>query len=111
MSQVLCCTATLAWGVNLPAHAGQCDFSSLNDTYLTVCVVIIKGTQIYDSSKGSFVDLSVLDVLQVFGRAGRPGMETSGVGFICTTEDKLTHYLDAVTSQVSLICFISRMQS
>ncbi|TFY57142.1 hypothetical protein EVJ58_g7210 [Rhodofomes roseus] len=80
--KVLCCTATLAWGVNLPAHA-----------------VIIKGTQVYDSSKGSFTDLSVLDVLQVFGRAGRPGLETSGVGFICTTEDKLQHYLDAVTSQ------------
>lgn len=54
----------------------------------------------YDSSKGAFVDLSVLDVLQVFGRAGRPGLETSGEGYICTTEDKLTHYLDAVTSQV-----------
>ncbi|KZP12110.1 Sec63-domain-containing protein [Athelia psychrophila] len=80
--KVLCCTATLAWGVNLPAHA-----------------VIIKGTQVYDSSKGSFVDLSVLDVLQVFGRAGRPGLETSGEGYILTTEDKLTHYLDAVTSQ------------
>lgn len=49
---------------------------------------------------GAFVDLSVLDVLQVFGRAGRPGLETSGEGYICTTEDKLTHYLDAVTSQV-----------
>lgn len=61
--------------------------------------VIIKGTQVYDSSKGSFVDLSVLDVLQVFGRAGRPGLETSGEGYICTTDDKLTHYLDAVTSQ------------
>ncbi|KAG6837982.1 hypothetical protein H0H93_008376 [Arthromyces matolae] len=59
----------------------------------------IKGTQVYDSSKGSFVDLSVLDVLQVFGRAGRPGLESSGEGYICTTEDKLTHYLDAVTSQ------------
>ncbi|KAF9247180.1 Sec63-domain-containing protein [Melanogaster broomeanus] len=80
--KVLCCTATLAWGVNLPAHA-----------------VIIKGTQVYDSGRGSFVDLSVLDVLQVFGRAGRPGLETSGEGYICTTEDKLTHYLDSVTSQ------------
>lgn len=80
--KVLCCTATLAWGVNLPAHA-----------------VIIKGTQVYDSSKGAFVDLSVLDVLQVFGRAGRPGLETSGEGYICTTEDKLTHYLEAITSQ------------
>ncbi|EIW61251.1 Sec63-domain-containing protein [Trametes versicolor FP-101664 SS1] len=83
--KVLCCTATLAWGVNLPAHA-----------------VIIKGTQVYDSSKGAFTDLSVLDVLQVFGRAGRPGMEDSGVGYICTTEDKLTHYLDAVTSQLPI---------
>ena len=65
-----------------------------------VCLVIIKGTQVYDDSKGSFVDLSVLDVLQVFGRAGRPGLATSGQGFICTTADKLQHYLDAVTSQV-----------
>jgi antiviral helicase SLH1 len=61
------------------------------------------GTQVYDSSRGSFVDLSVLDVLQVFGRAGRPGLETSGEGYICTTEDKLTHYLEAVTSQVGLM--------
>lgn len=83
--KVLCCTATLAWGVNLPAHA-----------------VIIKGTQVYDSSKGSFVDLSVIDVLQVFGRAGRPDFETSGEGYICTTEDKLEHYLNAVTSQIPI---------
>ncbi|KAG8886513.1 hypothetical protein FRB97_003024 [Tulasnella sp. 331] len=80
--KVLFCTATLAWGVNLPAHA-----------------VLIKGTQVYDSSKGTFVDLSVLDVLQIFGRAGRPGMESSGVGYICTPDEKLDHYLDAVTSQ------------
>jgi antiviral helicase SLH1 len=42
----------------------------------------------------------VLDVLQIFGRAGRPGMETEGEGYICTTDDKLDHYLQAVTSQV-----------
>lgn len=56
----------------------------------------------YDPSQGKFIDLSVLDVLQIFGRAGRPGMETSGVGYICTPEDKLQHYLEAVTAQVKL---------
>lgn len=82
--KVLCCTSTLAWGVNLPAHA-----------------VIIKGTNVYDSGKGAFVDLSVLDVLQIFGRAGRPGYETEGVGYICTAQDKLDHYLYSIMSQVS----------
>lgn len=63
-------------------------------------IVIIKGTQVYDTTRGKFIDLSVLDVLQIFGRAGRPGMEASGEGYICTTEDKLAYYLDAVTSSV-----------
>ncbi|OAV93943.1 hypothetical protein PTTG_08603 [Puccinia triticina 1-1 BBBD Race 1] len=82
VTRVLCCTATLAWGVNLPAYA-----------------VIIKGTQIYDASKGSFVDLGILDVLQIFGRAGRPQYEDHGVGYICTTHDRLDHYVAAITQQ------------
>jgi antiviral helicase SLH1 len=80
--KVLCCTATLAWGVNLPAAA-----------------VIIKGTQLYSSEAGKFVDLGILDVLQIFGRAGRPQFQDIGIGMICTTQDKLQHYLSAVTQQ------------
>ncbi|KAF2654474.1 Sec63-domain-containing protein [Lophiostoma macrostomum CBS 122681] len=80
--KVLCCTATLAWGVNLPAAA-----------------VIIKGTQVYNAQEGKFTDLGILDVLQIFGRAGRPQFQDSGIGFICTTHDRLDHYLRAVTEQ------------
>ncbi|KAI1461942.1 Sec63-domain-containing protein [Annulohypoxylon moriforme] len=80
--KVLCCTATLAWGVNLPAAA-----------------VIIKGTQVYSAQDGKFVDLGILDVLQIFGRAGRPQFEDVGIGMICTTIDRLAHYRQSVTAQ------------
>ncbi|KKY17469.1 putative dead deah box [Phaeomoniella chlamydospora] len=83
--RVLCCTATLAWGVNLPAAA-----------------VVIKGTQLYSAQEGKFVDLGILDVLQIFGRAGRPQFQDTGIGFICTTHDKLSHYLAAVTQQLPI---------
>ena len=89
--RVLCCTATLAWGVNLPAAA-----------------VIIKGTQLYSSEAGKFVDLGILDVLQIFGRAGRPQFQDTGIGFICTTQDKLQHYLSAVTQQQPIESKFSR---
>eukprot|EP01133_Synstelium_polycarpum_P001014 gene1014-1153_t len=74
--RVLVCTATLAWGVNLPAHT-----------------VIIKGTQIYDAKNGGFMDLGISDVMQIFGRAGRPQFDTYGESFLITSRDKLDHYL------------------
>ncbi|KAL8832237.1 MAG: hypothetical protein Q9170_004958 [Blastenia crenularia] len=89
--KVLCCTATLAWGVNLPAAA-----------------VVIKGTQLYSAREGKYVDLGILDVLQIFGRAGRPQFQAAGIGFICTTSDKLSHYLSAVTQQQPIESKFSR---
>jgi len=67
---VLVSTATLAWGVNLPAH-----------------MVIIKGTQVYSPEKGAWQELGPLDVMQMFGRAGRPQYDTQGLGVIITGED------------------------
>ncbi|ODV88104.1 hypothetical protein CANARDRAFT_26259 [[Candida] arabinofermentans NRRL YB-2248] len=80
--KVLCCTATLAWGVNLPAAC-----------------VIVKGTQVYDSKAGGFVDLGISDVIQIFGRAGRPQYESHGIGILCTTNDRLDHYVSLLLQQ------------
>lgn len=80
--KVLVCTSTLAWGVNLPARA-----------------VIIKGTEIYDSKHGNFVDLGVLDVMQIFGRAGRPQFDSEGQGTIITSHSRLYHYVSLLTRQ------------
>ncbi|KAH8740934.1 U5 small nuclear ribonucleoprotein 200kDA helicase [Cryptosporidium ryanae] len=74
--RVLVSTATLAWGVNLPARH-----------------VIIKGTNVYDNKKGQFKDLGVLDILQIFGRAGRPQYEKLGSAYLITTSNKVRSYL------------------
>ena len=53
----------------------------------------------YDSSHGNFVDISMLDVMQIFGRAGRPQYDTEGHGTIITSHNKLRHYLSLLTNQ------------
>ncbi|KAH9930429.1 Sec63-domain-containing protein [Epithele typhae] len=83
--QVLVCTATLAWGVNLPAHT-----------------VIIKGTQIYNPEKGRWVELSSQDVLQMLGRAGRPQYDTFGEGVIITNHSELQYYLSLLNQQLPI---------
>ena len=71
--RVVCCTTTLAVGVNFPAR-----------------LVIVKGTTGYKG--GSRVDLPLHEVRQMLGRAGRPGLDTSGVGLVLTTENKVYTY-------------------
>ncbi|KAK5124119.1 hypothetical protein LTR85_001822 [Meristemomyces frigidus] len=91
--QVLVCTATLAWGVNLPAHT-----------------VIIKGTSIYSPEKGSWVELSPQDVLQMLGRAGRPQYDTYGEGIIITTQSEMQYYLSLMNQQLPIESqFVSKL--
>jgi activating signal cointegrator complex subunit 3 len=89
--RVLFCTATLAWGVNLPAHT-----------------VVIRGTEIYDAKRGGMVSLSVLDVMQIFGRAGRPQYDTSGHGIIISAEREIHQYLRLMSHALPIE---SRLQS
>lgn len=83
--QVLISTATLAWGVNLPAHT-----------------VIIKGTDTYNPEKGAWVQLSPQDILQMLGRAGRPRYDKSGEGVIITAQDELQYYLAILNQQLPI---------
>ncbi|XVF41090.1 hypothetical protein PTKIN_Ptkin01aG0252300 [Pterospermum kingtungense] len=91
--QVLVSTATLAWGVNLPAHT-----------------VIIKGTQIYSPEKGAWTELSPLDVMQMLGRAGRPQYDLYGEGIIITGHSELQYYLSLMNQQLPIESqFVSKL--
>lgn len=83
--QVLISTATLAWGVNLPART-----------------VIIKGTKIYSPEKGKWIELSPQDMLQMLGRAGRPRLDTKGEGIIITGHAELKFYLSLINNQLPI---------
>jgi replicative superfamily II helicase len=62
--QLLFSTSTLAWGVNLPARC-----------------VVIRDTKLHDPLEGE-VDMSPLDILQMLGRAGRPGYDDAGYAHV-----------------------------
>lgn len=83
--QILVSTATLAWGVNLPAHT-----------------VIIKGTDLYSPEKGDWEQLSPQDLLQMLGRAGRPRYDTHGEGIIITNQADIQYYLAVLNQQLPI---------
>ncbi|WP_121821169.1 DEAD/DEAH box helicase [Halostella salina] len=72
--QFLFSTSTLAWGVNLPARC-----------------VVIRDTKLHDPLEGE-VDMSPLDVLQMLGRAGRPGYDDVGYGWVVCDRSEADKY-------------------
>ncbi|ORZ09953.1 hypothetical protein BCR42DRAFT_441510 [Absidia repens] len=80
---IVATTSTLAVGVNLPAH-----------------LVIIKSTKGYQN--GGLEEYSDIDILQMIGRAGRPGLDTSGCAVIMTTSD-MEHKFKSLISCQSVI--------
>ena len=70
---VICCTSTLAVGVNLPCY-----------------LVIIKNTVCWQP--GGMKEYSDLEVIQMLGRAGRPQFDQSAVAVIMTKAEKVDKY-------------------
>jgi len=72
--ELLFSTSTLAWGVNLPARC-----------------VVIRDTKLHDPLEGE-VDMSPLDVLQMLGRAGRPGYDDRGYAHVVCDAGDASRY-------------------
>ncbi|KAJ8115056.1 hypothetical protein OPT61_g3210 [Boeremia exigua] len=77
---VICCTSTLAVGVNLPCH-----------------LVIIKNTMSW--SQEGLQEYSDLELMQMLGRAGRPQFDDSAVAVIMTRQNKARRYETLVTGE------------
>lgn len=80
---VICCTSTLAVGVNLPCH-----------------LVVLKGTLGY--TDGKLGEYSDLEVMQMLGRAGRPQFDDSAVAVIMTRSGKVERYNKMISGQDTL---------
>jgi replicative superfamily II helicase len=72
-------TSTLAWGVNLPARC-----------------VVIRDTQRHDPLEGE-TEMSPLDVLQMLGRAGRPGYDDRGYAWVVCDGSSAGRYRELLT--------------
>lgn len=77
---VICCTSTLAVGVNLPCH-----------------MVIVKNTVTYQGN--ACKEYSDLEIMQMLGRAGRPQFDISAVAVIMTRLQRVQSYEKMVTGQ------------
>jgi hypothetical protein len=77
---VICCTSTLAVGVNLPCH-----------------FVIVKGTMTYQNN--TLIEMSDLEVMQMLGRAGRPQFDRNAVAVIMTRQETLKRWEKLVSGE------------
>jgi helicase len=74
----VCATPTLAAGVNTPSRR-----------------VVVRDWRRYDSAEGGMAPLSVLEVHQMMGRAGRPGMDPYGEAvLLANAHDELDELFD-----------------
>ncbi|KNC53899.1 ATP-dependent DNA helicase MER3 [Thecamonas trahens ATCC 50062] len=84
---ILCSTTTLALGVNLPA-----------------ATVVIKSTQRYVG--GAYAEYSAMEMLQMVGRAGRPGFAVQGesaTAVVLTANENVGRYRRLETGHMALV--------
>ncbi len=92
--KAICATTTLAYGVNLPAHT-----------------VVVRDTSRYGGNEG-MQKISVNEVLQLFGRAGRPKYDKEGRALLIAKSEDAADFLykmyikakpEAITSKLGVL--------
>merc|ERR1719160_1884397 len=73
--QVIVATEQLCWGMTMLAH-----------------LVIVMDTKKFDGRENRYVDYPIHDVLQMMGRASRPGLDQSGMCVLLTQNSKKEYY-------------------
>ena len=56
----------------------------------------------YDASVSKFIDIGILDVQQMFGRAGRPQYDKKGIGIIISSSKKIDDYIRLLKDQLAI---------
>jgi replicative superfamily II helicase len=65
-------------------------------------LVIVKGTEYFDGKTSRYVDYPLTDVLQMIGRAGRPGYSEEGKAVVMAMEAKKNFYKVRIGSLLSV---------
>lgn len=79
-----------------------CDTCTCIHTHMSTCTCVYINVylQIYSPEKGRWVELGMLDVLQMLGRAGRPQYDKTGEGILITQHSELQYYLSLMNQQL-----------
>ena len=83
--QILISTVMLAW-----------------NGYLSARTIIIKDTQVYSPEKGHWTELSASDIMQIFGRTGKPVYGVYDKRILITSHDQSQYYLSIMNQQLPI---------
>lgn len=73
--QVMLASRDVCWEIDFTAH-----------------LVIVMGTQFFEGREHRYIDYPISEILQMFGKASRPGVDKVGRGLLMVSETKRPYY-------------------
>jgi pre-mRNA-splicing helicase BRR2 len=83
--QVMLASRDVCWEIDFTAH-----------------LVIVMGTQFFEGREHRYIDYAISEILQMFGKASRPGQDKIGRGLLMVSETKRAYYRRFLTEALPL---------